>query len=235
MANPFDGPYAKGTSEYERYLKVSALLDLQKPADARNHPDELLFQTIHQVEELWMKLIVHELGEAIVYLDADRIHDACGSFQRIEQLQRLCEHQLRLIETMLPEAYIEIRKGLGQGSGLDSPGYNRINEIAPKLWARFEAALDRSGDDLLAIYEKRDRQPGLLLLAEHLVTFDAAMQRFKQEHLMVVRRIIGMGTASLRGNPAEMLERSAKLTYFPLLWAVRERLFADFKRGPLEP
>jgi tryptophan 2,3-dioxygenase len=60
------------------------------------------------------------------------------------------------------------------------------------------------------------------------------VQRFKREHIMVVRRIIGIGTASLRGNPMELLERSAQLTYFPSLWAVRDGMFADFKAGELE-
>ncbi len=235
MTNPFDGPYGKGTSEYERYLKISELLALQKPSERRAHPDELLFQTIHQVEELWMKLVVHELGEAVSYIDRDLFHDACRCFDRVTQVQHLIELQLRLFETMLPVAYIAIRETLGQGSGLDSPGFVRINEVAPVVWARFESALERSGAELLDIYEKPSLRPGLLLVAERMVSLDASMQRFKLEHLMVVRRIIGMGTASLRGNPAEMLERSAKLTYFPLLWAVRERMFADFKRGPLEP
>jgi len=29
-----------------------------------------------------------------------------------------------------------------------------------------------------------------------------------------------------------MLERSAQLTWFPMLWAVRDRMFVDFKVGP---
>ena len=75
----------------------------------------------------------------------------------------------------------------------------------------------------------------MLGVAEGLVNIDGQMQRFKREHIMVVRRIIGIGTASLRGNPIEMLERSAQLTWFPMLWAVRDGMFADFKGGPLEP
>lgn len=232
--NPFDGPYGDGSTEYERYLQVRELLDLQKPAERRSHKDELLFQTIHQVEELWMKLIVHELGEVVTYLAGDRFSDACRAFERIDRVQELCEQQLKLFETMLPSAYIHIRKGLGQGSGMDSPGFNRINEIAPKIWEGYQQALERHGAELLDVYQDSDRHPDLLAVAERLVTFDAQMQRFKLEHLMTVRRIIGMGTASLRGNPADMLERSAHLTYFPLLWAVRDRMFQDFKTGDLK-
>ncbi len=135
---------------------------------------------------------------------------------------------------MLPTAYLVIRKGLGRGSGLDSPGFVRLNEIAPQVWAAFERALARHQIDLMDLYAKPATHPPLREIAEGLVDFDAAMQRFKREHIMVVRRIIGIGSASLRGNPMEVLERSAQLTYFPQLWAVRDGMFADFKVGTLE-
>jgi tryptophan 2,3-dioxygenase len=232
-ANPFDGPYSSGKSEYERYLRVPELLELQKSPEMRTHPDELLFQTVHQVEELWMKVIVHDLGEAIVHLDAGASTSARDAIDRATRLEELAESQLRLFETMLPSSYLVIRAGLGQGSGLDSPGFNRINEVAPRVYDAFARALERDGIDLLSIYQEPTARADLLAMAEAMVSFDAHMQRFKREHIMVVCRIIGIGTASLRGNPIEMLERSAKLTYFPMLWAVRDRMFIDFKSGPM--
>jgi tryptophan 2,3-dioxygenase len=232
--NPFDGSYGSGQTEYERYLRTAELLGLQKPPEKRSHPDELLFQSVHQVEEIWMKLMVHELGEAAAHLESDRPVQAAAALHRVGGVAEMLERQLKTFETMLPSAYLVIRKGLGQGSGLDSPGFNRLNEVAPIVWGIYEKALARRGAELLAIYEDPNLHPDLLSVAEGLVDFDAQMQRFKREHIMVVRRIIGIGTASLRGNPMDMLERSAQLTYFPMLWAVRDRLFLDFKGGPLE-
>jgi tryptophan 2,3-dioxygenase len=231
--NPFDGPYSSGKTEYERYLRVPELLELQKPPDKRTHPDELLFQTVHQVEELWMKVIVHDLGEAVVHLDAGAFALAQAAIERACRLEALAEHQLRLFETMLPSSYLVIRAGLGQGSGLDSPGFNRINEVAPRVYEAYARALERQGIELLTVYQEPTERAELLAVAEAMVSFDAQMQRFKREHITVVCRIIGIGTASLRGNPIEMLERSAKLTYFPMLWAVRDRMFIDFRAGPL--
>ncbi len=232
--NPFDESYGDGKSEYERYLRTTDLLALQKPPANRSHPDELLFQTIHQVEELWMKAMVHECGEMVLHADADRFADARFALDRMRELGMLLERQLKLFETMLPSAYLVIRRGLGRGSGLDSPGFVRLNELAPAVWASFERALARHDVDLMKLYGEPDTHPGLLALAEAMLDFDAAMQRFKREHIMVVRRIIGIGSASLRGNPMEVLERSAQLTYFPQLWAVRDGMFADFKVGTLE-
>jgi tryptophan 2,3-dioxygenase len=232
--NPFDAPYGRGETEYERYLHTVELLRLQKAPEHRSHPDELLFQTVHQVEELWMKSMVHDLGEVVLNLDQERYSDARHNLQRVAELGLLLERQLMLFETMLPSAYLVIRKGLGRGSGLDSPGFVRLNEIAPELYKGFERALERHNIDLMDLYQKPQTHPQLREVAEGMVDFDAAMQRFKREHIMVVRRIIGIGTASLRGNPMELLERSAQLTYFPALWAVRDGMFADFKVGVLE-
>jgi tryptophan 2,3-dioxygenase len=232
--NPFDGKYGGGATEYERYLRTVELLGLQKEPAQRAHPDELLFQCIHQVEELWMKCMVHELGEAVAHVDGDRFTEARAALERTVALGELLERQLKLFETMLPSAYLVIRKHLGRGSGLDSPGFVRLNEIAPSLWAAFERALSRHRIDLMALYAEPRLNGPLLAVAEGLVSVDAAMQRFKREHILVVRRIIGIGTASLRGNPMELLERSAQLTWFPALWAVRDGMFVDFKAGELD-
>ncbi len=232
MTNPFDEPYGGGATEYERYLRTPELLRLQKPPAERSHPDELFFQAMHQTEELWMKCMIHDLGEAVVALAADDHAGSRRAIDRATSAVEVIERQLKLFEHMLPAAYLTIRAGLGKGSGMDSPGFVRLNAIAPIIWEHFERALGRAGVELISIYQEPSAHSGLLSVAEGLTSCDAGMQRFKREHIMVVRRIIGIGTASLRGNPMELLERSAQLTYFPMLWAVRDRLFVDFKVGP---
>jgi len=54
----------RGASDYERYLRTDELLSLQKPPDDRVHRDELLFQTVHQASELWLKLASAEVQDA---------------------------------------------------------------------------------------------------------------------------------------------------------------------------
>ncbi len=58
----------KGASDYERYLRTDDLLALQKTPDEQVHPDELLFQTVHQSSELWLKLGTSEVARATVHL-----------------------------------------------------------------------------------------------------------------------------------------------------------------------
>ena len=54
----------KGASDYERYLRTDELLALQKTPEEQVHRDELLFQTVHQSSELWLKLACFEVEGA---------------------------------------------------------------------------------------------------------------------------------------------------------------------------
>src|SRR5438105_1464933 len=38
----------RGDTDYERYVRVPELLELQKPVEKLSHPEERLFQTTHQ-------------------------------------------------------------------------------------------------------------------------------------------------------------------------------------------
>ena len=58
---------------YGGYLRLDALLAQQQPLSNPPHHDEMLFIVQHQVAELWMKLIIHELREAIARLRDDDV------------------------------------------------------------------------------------------------------------------------------------------------------------------
>ena len=47
---------------YGSYLRVPELLSLQRPRSRPPHPEELHFIVVHQALELWMKLLLHDLG-----------------------------------------------------------------------------------------------------------------------------------------------------------------------------
>jgi tryptophan 2,3-dioxygenase len=58
---PHKAKHAPGESMYERYLRTQELLSLQKPENELTHHDELQFQVVHQVFELWWKEAAFEL------------------------------------------------------------------------------------------------------------------------------------------------------------------------------
>ncbi|MCA9545302.1 MAG: tryptophan 2,3-dioxygenase [Myxococcales bacterium] len=219
-------------TEYERYLRTEELLALQKGPTERVCHDELAFQVVHQVEELWMKLALAELDRVPPLLDADRLIEAREIFQRVHVLMGLMGDQMRVLEAMSPRAYFTVRTALGRGSGQESPGFNALLACPPPLRASLKAALKRRGVKLLDLHRDPSAHPDLYGLTEAMVDFDEGFQRFRYRHLALVRRIIGGRTPSLKGAPAELLEHGVKQVFFPELWLVREALFRDFVPGP---
>jgi tryptophan 2,3-dioxygenase len=221
-------------TEYERYLRVPELLSLQKPVEARTHEDELLFQTVHQVEELWMKAADDEIARLCPALDADALEAARAGLHRIYLFEKLMADQMRLLETLAPVAYFAIRKGLGHGSGLESPGFNRLLRSSKKVMEAFDRACARRKVTVEDLVRDPSRDRPLWSIAEAMLDVDEAFQNFRYRHLVLVKRIIGAGTPSLKGNPIELLENNAKKSFFPAIWRAREALFTDFQPGELK-
>jgi tryptophan 2,3-dioxygenase len=219
-------------TEYEKYIQTTALLDLQKPADALSCHDELAFQIVHQVEELWMKLVRHELTLAVRSVDAGRLSEATGTVHRMYVITQLMAQNMRILETMSPRAYFTVRAVLGRGSGQESPGFNALLDEPKALRDAFMRLVKAREIDLLDMHRDPARYPQVFALAEALIDYDEGFQNFRYRHLALVRRIIGGRTPSLKGAPAELLEHGVRLSLFPELWLVREALFRDFVPGP---
>ncbi len=74
----------EGTLDYELYLNTKALLSCQTKFAELCNADELQFQVVHQVEELWMKLIAYTLLDIDEYLQQENTNRvltlACSRF-----------------------------------------------------------------------------------------------------------------------------------------------------------
>jgi tryptophan 2,3-dioxygenase len=65
----------------------------------------------------------------------------------------------------------------------------------------------------------------LFFLAEALLEYDQAFQRWRFLHVQLVERIIGPGTGGTGGTlGARFLAQSVSQRFFPALWAVRAKL-----------
>jgi len=111
---------------YDGYLRLDRLLDAQQPLSNPAHHDETLFIIQHQVSELWMKLIIHELRAALVHLQADRLGPVQKVLARVKQVQRQLFEQWSVLETLTPTEYLQFRDVLGPASGFQSPQYRTI-------------------------------------------------------------------------------------------------------------
>jgi len=218
-------------SDYEKYIRTEELLSLQKPADELVCSDELQFQTVHQVAELWMKLAVHEGERAAVEMKNGQIAKATRALHRVGLLQRFLLDQMSLLDTMSPRDYMIIRNALGRGSGQESPGFKALCRLPERVWPSFEAALEGKKTSLRAVYEVSDAHPELFALAEAMIDLDQSLQLWRERHLKLVYRQIGAGTPSLKGKPSEMLAESMRHRFFPKLWDIRDELFAEWAKA----
>ena len=208
--------------DYGVYLQCDKLLTCQKPLSEMVNADELQFQIVHQVEELWMKLIAYTLVDVLDYLESEDTHRIVTLMGRVHRLMRMMTAQLDLLETMSPKEYQQIRLQLGNGSGQESPGFKFLLRLPPDLWRAFKHAyLDGRGLTVADIYDEHYDHGDAYVVAEALIEFDELFQKFRANHLYLIHRSIGLGSKSLKGRPVEMLEGGARHRFFPELWDIR--------------
>lgn len=221
-----------GATDYERYLRTDELLALQKRPDEMAHRDELLFQTIHQASELWMKLACFEMEAVLVHLASDHIWPAVRLMRRaVAALDQVGDATL-MLEHLTPWDYHGVRSQLGHGSGFDSPGFRRIHDLSPDLGTAFHAAVARRGTTVHHLYRHQDSHPDLFELAERLIDWDQRLVLWRTLHLKLVERVIGGGVIGTQGTPVEVLGRRLDVRYFQHLWDVRNGLTAEAGTSP---
>ena len=214
----------KGASDYERYLRTDEVLSLQKTPEEQAHRDELLFQTVHQSSELWLKLASNEAAEAAALVEREEIAGALRLLRRASLALQLITGQLDMLEQMSPWEYQEVRAVLGHGSGFDSPGFRGLRGVVPTLGQAFSAQVRKAGLTLEELYVQGREHEELYQLAEALTELDERLMLWRVRHYKVVARIIGDEVVGTQGTPVELLGGLIKQTYFPELWAVRNRL-----------
>jgi tryptophan 2,3-dioxygenase len=213
-----------GASDYERYLRTDELLALQKPADEQAHRDELLFQTVHQASELWLKLAWTEVEEATSLVERGELPAAERLLRRSVLCLDYVVKQLDMLEEMSPWEYQAVRKVLGHGSGFDSPGFREIRRVTPPLGQALSARLREAGLTVVELYRHGREHEDLYRLAESLIAWDERISLWRMRHYLVVARVIGDQVVGTQGTPVELLGSLSKQRFYPELWEARNRL-----------
>ena len=214
----------EGASDYERYLRTDELLALQKRPEEQVHRDELLFQTVHQASELWLKLAWSEAQEATRLIERGELASAERLLRRSHSCLDYVIAQLEMLEAMSPWEYQAIRKVLGHGSGFDSPGFREIRRVTPRLGQAFQARLRQAGLNVVELYRRGREQEQLYQLAELLIGWDERITLWRMRHYLVVARVIGDSVVGTQGTPVELLGGLIKQRFYPELWQARNRL-----------
>ncbi|GHJ45747.1 tryptophan 2,3-dioxygenase [Catellatospora sp. TT07R-123] len=119
-----------GRLTYGRYLRIPELLAQQRPESRPPAHDELLFITIHQVYELWFKLLLHELADARDHLLAGETYLPRVRLERCQVIERLLMQQVDVIDTMTPQDFLEFRTNLAPASGFQSVQFREIEFLS---------------------------------------------------------------------------------------------------------
>ncbi|GGF20884.1 tryptophan 2,3-dioxygenase [Halobacillus andaensis] len=153
---------------YGEYLGLDQLLSAQKRLS--DHHDEMLFIIIHQVSELWMKLILHELWAAVESIRKGEMQEAFKMLSRVSNIQTQIIHGWDVLSTLTPAEYIQFRDKLGQASGFQSYQYRMV-----------EFALGYKTPHVLKIYEKDPELHHQLKEAyESPSIYDAAIEKLME-------------------------------------------------------
>ncbi len=113
-----------GQHTYGEYLKLDLLLSAQQPVSLEH--DEVAFIIIHHVQELWLKLVAHEIEAAIVSIRADHLPPAFKSLARVTRIQEQLIAAWDVLSTMTPADYLAFRSALGPASGFQSYQYRLV-------------------------------------------------------------------------------------------------------------
>jgi tryptophan 2,3-dioxygenase len=180
-----------GRLSYGSYLRLPELLDQQVPvADPPAH-DELLFIVVHQVYELWFRLLLHELGDARDRMLGGEDYAPRLRLQRAHAVERVLIEQIDVLETMTPQDFLAFRASLAPASGFQSVQFREIEFLSG---AKDPAYLDRLHDASPAERDRMHRRlieptlwDGLLALLAK-AGFDVATEESRREALLAVSR-----------------------------------------------
>lgn len=109
---------------YNDYLQLDSLLAAHRPVTQAH--DEHLFITVHHISELWLSLIVRELGAAMECLAAGVLDKPQKMLSRVVRAQEQLTNVWSVLKTMTPADYLEFRWAFGQASGFQSAQYRMV-------------------------------------------------------------------------------------------------------------
>lgn len=113
---------------YWDYIRVEELLSLQgglESSDEGLSNDEVLFITVHQIDELWFKLALRELVSvrdlfAQARVQEQSLSSAVRGIRRMAKLFEQIADHFTLMETMTTRDYLAFRDKLSPASGFQS-------------------------------------------------------------------------------------------------------------------
>ncbi|RFU46422.1 tryptophan 2,3-dioxygenase [Paraburkholderia sp. DHOC27] len=163
---------------YGDYLSLGSILNAQHPLSPDHN--EMLFIIQHQTSELWMKLALYELREALGAVHRDALPPAFKMLARVSRIMEQLVQAWSVLATLTPTEYTAMRPYLGSSSGFQSHQYRQIefllgnknalmlkpHEHRPDVHAEVKATLEAPSfyDEVIRLLARR----GFPIAAERL-------------------------------------------------------------------
>ena len=184
----------KNNMTYGEYLSLDKILEGQNRLS--DHHDEMLFIIIHQVSELWMKLILHELKGAIEAIENDELSTAFKMLARVSKTQTQIIQAWDVLSTLTPSEYMQFRDSLGQASGFQSYQYRMI-----------EFALGYKTPHVLKIYEKdKDLHEELKDAYQEPGIYDVAIKALSRAGLPIDKEVLDRDVTETYGKNDSVMQ-----------------------------
>jgi tryptophan 2,3-dioxygenase len=201
---------------YGGYLRLSELLDQQRPqsgaaAGPGDRPaahDELLYITVHQVYELWFKLLLHELGDARDRMLAGDDYLPRLRLERAHVVEHVLLEQIDVLETMTPQDFLAFRALLAPASGFQSVQFREIEFLSG---AKEPAFINRLGHANAVERDRLQRRLDEPTLWDGFVTLLGKA---------------GFDHRTVESRRAALLEVSRDRSSYGALWDLAEALIA---------
>jgi tryptophan 2,3-dioxygenase len=234
---------------YDSYLRIPQLLELQQGLSQAH--DELLFIVVHQVYELWFKVLIDELEAVRTAIESEELRAARHALNRVKVIEDLLVEQVAVLETMAPQDFLTFRSELAPASGFQSVQFREIEFLSglkdagyiktvdkegdararlqrrldePSLHDVFTGLINRRGVTVSDLYRQGARHADLLELAEALLDHDEGFRLWRLRHVEMVERQIGDKPGTGGSTGVRYLQSTLGKRFFPELWSVRSQL-----------
>ncbi|MDG1709148.1 MAG: tryptophan 2,3-dioxygenase family protein [Emcibacteraceae bacterium] len=128
---------------YKKHLQLENLLSSQAPVS--DQPEELLFITMHQSMEIWIRQCIHEIRTAAKLIKSDELEKSFKTFDRITVILRHMINSWEVLATLTPADFLTFRDYLGKASGFQSYQYREL-----------EFLLGNKNEDLIVVHRDNE-------------------------------------------------------------------------------
>lgn len=134
---------------YSSYLNINNILNQQIPLS--ESPHEELFIIVHQVSELWFKLIINNINQLQNHINKDEKEEGIKVLDKIISIQEQLNNVWDVLAELSPADYLTFRNYLGESSGFQSFQYRFL-----------EFKLGKKNEKFLELYKDNSDEKKLL-------------------------------------------------------------------------